>query len=204
MDRSVGINGLDPFEDLCEVWSVDRLITHTPDNHAGVIEIHPDVMLVTLHDLLGEEWCLGDGVVVIAEAMTLLVSLGTEVDAVFITQLIPYGIVGIVTGTYGIDIKLLHDLDILDHPFTTDHITTIRIHLMTVHTFYIYGLSVHQQLGIFDLYLTETDLLTDYLGRLGCHLRDGLTPFLGCLHGIDGGNKAIQIWCLSSPSLTVG
>ncbi|MPM33723.1 hypothetical protein SDC9_80301 [bioreactor metagenome] len=47
-----------------------------------------------------------------------------------------------MTGTYGIDIELLHQKDVLNHPFARDVITVIGIHFMTVSTFEKHRLTV--------------------------------------------------------------
>ena len=98
--------------------------------------------------------------------MALQVRLSRQVDAILVTEVIPTGIVRIVTGTYRIDVQILHYLDILNHPLHRDDVTTVRIEFMTVGTFYQYRLAVDQQLAVLDLNMTETDALRDNLQHL--------------------------------------
>ena len=150
-----------------EILTVGRLVTQAPRYHAGVVEVHADVMLVSLQYLACEERCLRWSTVAIAEAVALLVGLGTYVDAVLVAQVIPLRIVRIVTRPHGIHIQTLHYLYVLYHPLTAHHITAVRVHLVSVNTFYQYGLTVHQQLAAFYLYAAEPYLLCYTLrGRL--------------------------------------
>ena len=159
---TVGILTLDPVVSRREVRTTDGLVTQRPDDHTRVVVVHLDVMLVALKNLLGEERCIGDGLLgIVAEPMTLLVCLRTEIDTILVAEVVPHRIIGVMTGAHGIDIEPFHQLDILDHPFTAHHITAIRIHLMTVNTLDEYRLTVHQQLRIFDLHLAEAHLLTN-------------------------------------------
>ena len=118
--------------------------------------------------------------------MTLLIRLSHQVDAILVTEVIPQRVVGIVTGTNGIDIKTFHDLDILKHAFTGDDIAAVRIHLMTVGTLDIYRFAVNQQLGILDLHLTEAHLLSDHLTAVSdcqrIEIRCLCCPLAGVLH----------------------
>ena len=63
--------------------------------------------------------------------MTLDIRLSRHIDAVFVAEVIPAGIIGIVTSAHRVDVQILHDLDILNHAFHRYDITTIRIELMT-------------------------------------------------------------------------
>ena len=63
-----------------------------------MIEVRAHVVLVALQNLLGEERLLGLSLRTIAEAVALLIGLGGHVDTVFVAQVVPHGIVGIVAG----------------------------------------------------------------------------------------------------------
>src|SRR5512145_147572 len=49
--------------------------------------------------------------------MRLEIGLGTKIDPIFITQLVPQWCVGIMAGAYRVDVILLHQFDILNHRF---------------------------------------------------------------------------------------
>ena len=65
---------------------------------------------------LGEGLVLGKGLLAIAHTVTLEIRLGSQVNTILVAEVIPARIIGIVTGTYSIDVELLHDLDVLNHP----------------------------------------------------------------------------------------
>ena len=158
--------GLHPVVGGFEVRTVHGLVAQRPYDDGGVVEVRAHVVLVALHDLLCEQRLLGLGLRTVAEAVALLVGLGGHVDAVLVAQVVPHGIVGIVAGTYGVDVQALHDLDVLNHALAAHHVATVGIQLVAVGTLEEYGLAVHQQLGILDLHAAEAHLLRDDLHGL--------------------------------------
>ena len=101
-----------------EVRTVHGLIAQRPNDDGGMIEVRAHVVLVALQNLLGEERLLGLSLRTIAEAVALLIGLGGHVDTVFVAQVVPHGIVGIVAGAHSVDVQALHDLDVLNHALT--------------------------------------------------------------------------------------
>ena len=119
---------------------------------------------------LGKCLVLGEGFFAVAHAMRFEVGLSGEVDTILVAEVVPTGIVGIVAGTYGIDIELLHDLDVLNHALHGYDVTTIGIELMTIGTLDEDGLAVNEQLASLDFDMAEADLLANGL--------EGLTTLL--------------------------
>ena len=118
--------------------------------------------------------------------MALDVGLGSDIDAVFVAEVVPTWVVRIVAGAVGIDIKLFHHLDILNHAFDADNITSIRVKLVTVNTLDEYWLSVDKQLATLDFDLAEADALRDALEELAAIVVEG------CIEGV-------KVRCLSRP-----
>ena len=131
-----------------------------------MIEVRAHVVLVALQNLLGKQRLLGLSLGAIAEAVALLVGFSGHVDTVFVAQVVPNGIIGIVAGAYGIDVQALHNLDILNHALTRNNIATVGIEFVAVGTLDEHGLAVHQQLGILNLHAAEAHLLRDDLHGL--------------------------------------
>ena len=71
-----------------------------------------------------------------------------------------------MTGTHGIDVQLLHDLDILNHALHGYDVATIGIELMTVGTLDQDRLAVDEQLSAGNLDMTEAHLLAHHLEYL--------------------------------------
>ena len=175
LNRTAWICCLYPIVCSLEVLAVTCLVTKTPDNDCRVIAVDVDIMLITLKDRLREWFLVSNRITMIKESVTLNVSLSSHVDTVFITEVIPYRIIRIVTGTHGIDIKLLHALDVLNHTLTGNNISTIRIKFVTIHTLDIDRLSVYEKLRVLDLHLTEADFCRDIAGNPVSYNR--FTPF---------------------------
>ncbi len=121
--------------------------------------------------------------------MAFLIGLCHHIKSIFVTQIIPDRIVGIVTSTNSINIKSLHQLDVLYHSITTDNISTVGIHLMSVDTFNVNRLSIDQQLAVLDFNLFETNLLRN-------HFNDLVLVLHRC-------NKSKKIWSFCRPCLDI-
>ena len=65
-----------------------------------------------------------------------------DVESVLVAEFIPAWVVGIVAGTNGIDVQLLHDADVLNHAFNAHHIAAVWVQFMTVGTLDEYGFAV--------------------------------------------------------------
>ena len=98
------------------------------------------------------------GMLSVPHSMRLNISLCNHIKTIFVTQRIPERIVRIVTCSYRIHIKLLHDKDILYHVGLTYHIAFIRVDLMPVHTFDEYWLAIYKKLTSNYFHITETNL----------------------------------------------
>ena len=147
------------------------------------------IALVALQVHLPEVLALSKCPLTIAHAVTLEVSLGYQVETCRVTQFVPTGVVGIVGGTYGIDIELFHDTNILTHALHADNIASIRVQLMTVDSLDEDGLTIDKQLSVLDLHMTETDVLADRLYH---------TTVL-----LDIDEQSVEIRGLGSPSLNL-
>ena len=123
---------------------------------------------------------LGQSLLAITHTVRLDVGLVDDVQSILITQVIPLGRVGIVARTNGVDVKLLHQFDILNHSLARHHKALQRIHLVTIHTLDQHGLTIHQQQSILNLRCAETHSLRIRLA-------------------IDAYHHLIQIRCLGRP-----
>ena len=154
---------LHPVVSLLEVDAVAALITQTPYDDGRMIDERLHIALVALdvrHDVLRE---LGKRLLFISHTMRFEVCLSGDVDTVFITKVIPARITWIVAGTNGVDVQLLHDLDILNHALQAHYVSTVRIHLVAVGTLHQHRLSVNEQLCILDFHVAESHFLRNHL-----------------------------------------
>ena len=136
MYRTSLVGSLYPVVSLLEVGTIARLVAQAPyDDRWMVLERH-DITLVALQVHLLKIRALGQCALSVAHAVTLQVGLGSQIDTILVAEVVPTGIVRVVAGAHGIDVQLLHNLDVLDHALYRDDITAIRVQLMTVGTFY--------------------------------------------------------------------
>ena len=170
-----------------------------------MVEMGHHVVLVALHDLLCEEWLFGFGIRTIAKTMTLLVGFSSHIKTIFVAEVIPHGVIGIVAGTHSVDVQAFHNLNVLNHTLAADHISAIGIHLVAVGSLDEYRLTIHQQLRILDFHAAETNLLGDDLDGFALLLLD-IDGFLYVFlfDGRNGGrinlyHKSVKIRSLGCP-----
>ena len=145
---------------------------------------HFHIVLVAFQDLLSKHGLFGGRVVLVAKTMPLLIGLGYHIKTILVAQLIPLWVVGVVTGAHGIDVELLHNLDVLYHPLTTHDVATVWIHLVSVGAFDINRLPINQQLTVPNLHFPEPHLLRNHLYHLSALLHCGDEgEQIGCLGG---------------------
>ena len=100
------------------------------------------------------------GLILVTHTMCFEVRLGSKVETILIAKIVPARIVGIVASTNGIDIQVLHNLDILNHALYRNDVTTIGVEFVAIGTLNQNRLSVNEQLSTLDLDMTETDFLS--------------------------------------------
>ena len=182
LNRTALVLALDPLVSLQEVIAHHSLITHTPGYDTRMIEVHGNIVLVALQNLLGKHRLLGSCIIAILETMTLLVSLSYYIDSILIAELVPAWIIRIVASTESVDIQALHNLNVLNHALHAQYITSIRVNLMTVGTLDKHRLTVDKELLLFDFHLAETYLDRSHASRLHSVLL--LSTHQGNLQGI--------------------
>ena len=190
VDGARRVEVLYPFVGCREVGTIGRLVAERPHNHRRMVVERAHVVLVALHDLHGEVGLAGLAGEFVPEAVAFLVGFCRDIESVFVAEIIPNGIIGIVAGAHGVDIEPLHDLDVLQHTFARDDVASIGIHLVPVGTLDEHGLSVDKQLLVFDLHLAESHALRD-----GSHHVASLV-----LHGC---HKGVEIGSLGGPCFHV-
>ena len=104
----------------------------------------------------------------IAHTVRLDIGFANHIQAIQIAEIIPQRIIRIVAGPDTVNVVLLHDADILNHPFRCNVIAGQRIHLMTVHPFEKNRLAIDPYLTFVgtQFNLTESDPLVKRLQLL--------------------------------------
>ncbi len=104
-------------------------------------------------------------------AVAFHICLIHHIDAVFVTHLIPYCLVGIMAGTDRIDMVSAEYLHRRLHILPANHPAMTGIPLMAVHAFNHQALPVQQHQAVLQFEAAETDLIRHGLRHLpiGCH-----------------------------------
>ena len=175
-----------------EVDSISCFISKTPSNDGRVVLVDTNVVLVTFQVCFFETGLMCEGFFSVAHAMAFEVGFCHDIDTVLVAKVIPAGIVGIVTGSYRVDVMLFHYFDIFNHALNRNNVASIRVHFMSVGSFYKYGFPVDEELSVLDFCFTEPDALSegfyDFLAILQVHtqaIKIGSfgRPLLGRLNG---------------------
>ena len=93
-----------------------------------------------------------------AHAMGFEIRLADDIQSVAIAEVIPERTIRIVARPDGIDVVLLHQLDIANHRFTSDDVAAFRQELVSINSLEIDGLSIQEQAPIPDLDLAKANV----------------------------------------------
>ena len=124
--------------------------------------------------------------------MTFKICFGTDIEAILVAKVIPVIVVGIMASTHGIDVHLLHLEYILQHTFSTHHISSIGVKLMSVSALDQDGLTIDKQLVDSSHFIADFDASEANLKRDDINDLRSLSQCRG---------ELIEIWNLSTPRL---
>ena len=159
-----------PIVGIFKIFPISCFIAKTPDNDAGVILQDLNIVFASFDVCLVIERILGKRQCSEPHTMTFQIRFRNHINAIFVAQVVPTRIVWIMACTDSIDVQFLSKLDVLNHPFHTHHIASIRVYLMTVHPFDKDRLAIDIHLFVLDFNLTETYILMNdfqYLSAFG-------------------------------------
>ncbi len=89
--------------------------------------------------------------------MALYVRLVDHVYAIFVAEIIPDRVVGIMRRAHCVEVELLHEFDIFHHGFGGDSVAPYIFMFVSVDAFQEHRNSVDNYLPILYLYLAESD-----------------------------------------------
>ena len=185
--RTGSIGCFHPLVGSFEIRSVAALITQRPDNDARMVIAALHVTPVAFYVGFQIHFFLCQCRLTVTHSVRLDIGFRHYINTVAVAQFVPIIVVGIVTGSHGIDIVELHQLNILKHSFARHHITAVRVYFMAVCAFNQHRLSVDKQLCIFDFHLTEPHLQWHYFriaerSAQRIEVRRFCRPFFRVLH----------------------
>ena len=98
--------------------------------------------------------------------MFLDIGLIHDIESEGVAKFIPTFAVGIMACAHSINVGLFHQSDVAKHQFFGHHLTSLGIHLMTVHATEPSGNAIDKQLSVFDFHRAKAHLSRDFLHRL--------------------------------------
>ena len=134
------------------------LVAGRPHDDAGIVLVplhHADGAVLTSLHITGD---IARYIVLAAAVVGLHVGLVHDVNTVLVAQLIEIGVAGVVGGTDGVDVVLLHELDFLLHDLLGDVPSGGGVHLAPVDALEVDGLTVEDHLGVGGAVVDDADL----------------------------------------------
>ena len=134
--RTGSISVFNPMISFFKVFTHTGFITQRPNDYRWMVFIPFYHTLVSFQVLVIPFWLLGQRFFPIAHTMSFQIGFIYDIHSIAVTQFVPIRIVGIMAGTYCIDVVFLHNPDVLLHSFFRNNIACFRIHFMSVDSFY--------------------------------------------------------------------
>src|SRR5207248_3580707 len=145
------------FRGGLEVRAVAGLVTERPDDDAGMIFVALDhangAVQVSVRPLRSS----GETSFSETHAMAFDVGFVDEIKPIAITQIVPGRLIWIMRATHGIDIELLHTLDVGFHALKGDGLASIRIEFVAIDTFNEDAFAVEQEIAVSDRDFTKSN-----------------------------------------------
>ena len=156
VNGSRGVELMEPSRHRCLIRTIAAFVAQTPEDDAGMV-------LVALSHTDGT---IQKGITPIrrrsqraSQTMRLAIGLIHHIHTHRVAKLIPTRTIRIVSQTNGIDVRLLHQSQILKHTLFRHHTSRIGVVLVTVDTTNLDRLSVDEQLPTLDGNGAEPHLL---------------------------------------------
>ena len=209
MDEARGVVLVDPVRRRFEIRAVPGLVAHRPTDNARVILVAPHH---PCHPL--DKGSVPFGVLrrAIPDAVGLQIGLVQHKEAVFVAEIVPARIVGVVARAHRVDVERLHQLDVGQHRCDGDGVPGVGIVLVAIDALDADGHAVHTDAPVHNLHLAKTDarpldlhhLARCVLQRQQQRVEVGVLvrPFGGIGDGdlmLDAGCWLLDVGCWRSP-----
>ena len=156
VDGARGVELVQPGRHGGVVGSIAALVAQAPEDDAGVV-------LVALSHTDGT---VEEGIAPVgrrcqrtSQTVRLAVGLVHDVHTNRVAQFIPARTVGVVSQSHGIDVGVLHQVQVLQHALLGHHTGAVGVVLVAVDTTYLDGVAVDKQLTVLDADVAEAYLL---------------------------------------------
>ena len=158
LNRPAQVAVFDPGIGSLEITTIACLVAQRPDDYRRVVFIAFNHAAGAVDMSIFPNRVVAQGLVrIISHAVRFNICFIHHVKAIFVAQIIPVWIVGIVTGAYCIDVILFHKLNILQHELARNHVAFHRVKFVPVNPFKLYSDPVNKQLPVFYFAGPETN-----------------------------------------------
>ena len=155
MDGTGRVDGKDGLFARLKIHPSPGFVAHGPDDHGWMVLIPLHQPYLPVHICRSPPGILRQH---IPGAMRFQVGFIDDIKTILITKPVPCRIVGIMTGPHGIDVVLLHELDIPDHRGQRDSLPVHRMNLVSVDPLEQHRLPIDKEPAVPDLHLAEAEL----------------------------------------------
>ena len=156
----------DPLGAGFEADAVSGFVPEGPHDDGSVVLEGVDHVGDAIEVGGGPGGVFGEGFFAVTHAVGFDVGFADDVEAVFVAELVEAWIVRVVGGADGVDVELLHELDVLSHGGFCDVVAGVGVVVVAVDAFNHDGLAVDEELAVFDLGGFEADFLGVVVGGL--------------------------------------
>ena len=133
---------LDGVVGIYEILAGAGLVAQAPDAHRGVVHGGVHHFEVARHVLVAELRHMAQRFFFVVVFVALEVGLIFEVDAIFVGQVVPIGVVAVVAVAHMVDVCALHQHDFALHLFARDGVSALGAGLVAVNALHFDGLAV--------------------------------------------------------------
>ena len=156
-----GVPAPDPACGCIVVRAVAALVAERPADHARVVLVAFDHVARPLEEGGAVPRIAADLVVV---SVGLDVRLIDDVEPVAVAEIEPVGVVGVMRGAHGVDVRLLHELRIGLHQLTRDDASAAVVVIVSIDTADQKRPVIQEEAAIADLHRAEADVARRRLG----------------------------------------
>ena len=162
MNRARGVISANPTRHQIMIGAVSRFVAQRPDDDRWMIFIALHHARAAFHESRAPFRRVAQAVV---ESVCLEIGLIPYIDAIFIAQIVPARVVGVMAGAHGVDVVLFHQADVCQHRVHRYGFTAALFVFVTVNAANVNWTSVDEQLPILYLHAAESDAVRFVLKR---------------------------------------
>ena len=158
LNRSGWIALFEPLVAGGEVYAVAGFVAHRPDNNRRVIFVALHHILHPFEMCFAPQRIFGQAALAIAHSVRFDVGFVDYIQAVFIAELVPARVVGVMAGAHSVHIIEFHQPDVVEHGSLANYMACQWIVFVAVDAPQQHCLTIYQQLTIFNFDISKSGL----------------------------------------------